>query len=354
MLDEFAGALAGWEWDVALLQEVPPWWPPLLGAACGASARWVLTSRNFGLAARRAVSARNPDLLKANGGGCNAILVRGPVADHRVVRLTWWPERRWAHGVRVGEWWVVNLHASTHRDEWALRDTLRALDAARGWASGAPLLFGGDVNLRRPVLPGMTWLGGNHVDHLFSSGAPGASVRGARARPALRPSTDPRHPLSPKPRSISIARSPAVPGLGSDAERHRGGVDVEERADAEQPPLVVELGVDDGVDLDRPVRRVDAAEVALVRAEDAAGRADERAVGQAGAGRVHPRVRQRLPQLARVAGQRAGPDQRLGRERVLVVDVRVADGFEPARIAARPHAVPCVEELVRFHARHDG
>src|SRR6185369_6435905 len=28
----FAAALAGWEWDVALLQEVPPWFPPLLGA----------------------------------------------------------------------------------------------------------------------------------------------------------------------------------------------------------------------------------------------------------------------------------------------------------------------------------
>ena len=25
---EFAAALAGWDWDVALLQEVPPWWPP--------------------------------------------------------------------------------------------------------------------------------------------------------------------------------------------------------------------------------------------------------------------------------------------------------------------------------------
>ena len=30
---EFAAALAGWEWDVALLQEVPPWWPPALARA---------------------------------------------------------------------------------------------------------------------------------------------------------------------------------------------------------------------------------------------------------------------------------------------------------------------------------
>ncbi len=30
LFDEFALALAGWEWEVALLQEVPPWWPARL------------------------------------------------------------------------------------------------------------------------------------------------------------------------------------------------------------------------------------------------------------------------------------------------------------------------------------
>ena len=74
---EFARTLAGWDWDVALLQEVPPWWPRPLGRACGASGRMVLTSRNAGLFLRKALSARNPDLLTANGGGCNAMLVRG-------------------------------------------------------------------------------------------------------------------------------------------------------------------------------------------------------------------------------------------------------------------------------------
>lgn len=168
LLDEFSAALAGWEWDVAMLQEVPPWWPAVLGERSGASARWVLTSRNSGLDLRRAVSDRNPELLKANGGGCNAILVRGAVKDHRVVRLTWWPERRWAHGVVLeGGLSVVNLHASTHRDEWAARDVGRA---ARAWSGDIPLLFGGDLNLRRPVLDGMTWLGGNHVDHFFGRG----------------------------------------------------------------------------------------------------------------------------------------------------------------------------------------
>src|SRR3954449_5998185 len=97
LLNDFARALAGWEWDVALLQEVPPWWPPVLADAAGAGWRTQRTSRNALMPARRAVARRAPDLLKANGGGANAILVRGEVLDHRARRLTWWPERRWAH-----------------------------------------------------------------------------------------------------------------------------------------------------------------------------------------------------------------------------------------------------------------
>jgi endonuclease/exonuclease/phosphatase family metal-dependent hydrolase len=132
----------------------------------------VLTSRNFGLWLRRAISSRNPDILKANGGGSNAILVRGEITEHRTVRLTWWPERRWAHGVRLADGsWAVNVHASTRVHERALRDTLEALDAAKHWAAGAPLLFGGDINIGgKPELSGMVRLGGNHVDHLYSEG----------------------------------------------------------------------------------------------------------------------------------------------------------------------------------------
>ena len=75
----------------------------------------MLTSRNFGLAVRRAVASRNPDLLKANGGGCNALLVRGEIVrTPQVVRLTWWPERRWAHGVRLRRWAVGGEPARVH------------------------------------------------------------------------------------------------------------------------------------------------------------------------------------------------------------------------------------------------
>jgi endonuclease/exonuclease/phosphatase family metal-dependent hydrolase len=166
LLGEFAAALAAWEWDVALLQEVPPWWPPALAGATGSEARSVLTSRNLGLPLRRAVARRRPDLLKANGGGCNAILARVPVLEHRAQRLTWWPERRWAHAVRLADGWVVNLHASTHREAWARRDVLRAL----AWAPRPLLVFGGDLNLREISLPGLRHVCGNHVDHLFAPG----------------------------------------------------------------------------------------------------------------------------------------------------------------------------------------
>jgi endonuclease/exonuclease/phosphatase family metal-dependent hydrolase len=166
LLNEFAAALSGWEWDVALLQEVPPWWPATLAQAARAQERHVLTSRTFGLPIRKAISSRNPDLLKSNGGGSNAILVRrASIEEHRTQRLTRRPERRYAHGVRTAHGWIVNLHASTHRDEWARRDTLRALDAFP-----EPFLFGGDINLRgKPELPGLIRLGGNHVDHLYSA-----------------------------------------------------------------------------------------------------------------------------------------------------------------------------------------
>jgi endonuclease/exonuclease/phosphatase family metal-dependent hydrolase len=178
LLNEFAQALAGWEWDVALLQEVPPWWPQPLAVACGAQWRRRLTSRNFGLWLRREISARNPDLLKSNGGGCNAILVRGEIVQHRSVRLCWRPERRYAHGVQLGDGsWVVNTHTSTHHEEWARRDAEKAVEFALRWAGGAPLLFGGDVNIRgKPELSGLVRLGGNHVDHLYSSGPPARSV----------------------------------------------------------------------------------------------------------------------------------------------------------------------------------
>jgi endonuclease/exonuclease/phosphatase family metal-dependent hydrolase len=171
---EFAAALAGWTWDVALLQEVPPWWPARLAAATGASARTALTSRNSLLGVRRAIASRNPDLPAANGGGCNAILVRGAaIREHRVRELTKRPERRVMHGIALdGAGWVVNLHASTHPPEQCRADQLTAAATALEWAAGAPLVFGGDLNSTRPAIPGLHDVAGNHGDHVLTEGRP--------------------------------------------------------------------------------------------------------------------------------------------------------------------------------------
>jgi endonuclease/exonuclease/phosphatase family metal-dependent hydrolase len=189
---QFAAALAGWDWDVALLQEVPPWWPPPLARACDADARTVLTSRNALLALRRFVAERAPDLIKSNGGGANAILVRtaaartagvsaagttgttegaGAIVEHRSVLLRRWPERRVCHAVELTDGtWVANLHAQVHSAERAQADIERAAAAVLAWAGGGPALLGGDFNVRHPAAPGFEHLGGHGVDHVLGHG----------------------------------------------------------------------------------------------------------------------------------------------------------------------------------------
>src|SRR3954452_10373031 len=102
LLPEFSAALAGWTWDVALLQEVPPWWPQPLARADGAQERHALTSRNWLLPVRRFLAERWPDLMKSRGGGSNALLGRGQViVEHLEFGVRHEPEGRVAHGVRL-------------------------------------------------------------------------------------------------------------------------------------------------------------------------------------------------------------------------------------------------------------
>jgi hypothetical protein len=125
---------------------VPPWWPQELAAATGARQRTQLTSRNW--------------------------------LQHRAERLRRLPEARWVHGVRLPDaGWVVNVHSQNRPERAARADTDRAVAIARRWAGGAPLVFGGDVNLRHPELPGLVRVAGNHVDHLFTDGR--AAVAGS-------------------------------------------------------------------------------------------------------------------------------------------------------------------------------
>jgi endonuclease/exonuclease/phosphatase family metal-dependent hydrolase len=114
LANEFAAKLAAWDWDVALLQEVPPWWPAQLARSAGAQKRTVLTSRNALLPLRRALAVRYPDLIKSNGGGANAILSRLEIAEHRALRLRTWPERRVAQLAKLVDGTiVVNFHAKS-------------------------------------------------------------------------------------------------------------------------------------------------------------------------------------------------------------------------------------------------
>jgi endonuclease/exonuclease/phosphatase (EEP) superfamily protein YafD len=168
LLPEFTAALRSWDWDAALLQEVPPWWPSELGSALDADYRMVLTSRNSLLPLRRAIAIRWPDLIKSNGGGCDAILVRrsaGWIAEHRALRLGVRPERRWVHGVRVEGAWICNLH--TQAD---LRQCELAASTVASWTSSLPIVLGGDFNVRSLALDGFAYAGGRGVDHFFVRG----------------------------------------------------------------------------------------------------------------------------------------------------------------------------------------
>jgi endonuclease/exonuclease/phosphatase family metal-dependent hydrolase len=155
LLPELASLLAGAEWDVAMLQECPPRFAAPLARACGAEPHRVLTSRNS-LGALRSLAARlNPDLVASGEGGSNLTLVRaggtpGAIAERREVTIhSGRPERRAMALTRTASGLcLANLHATNDRPALAAEDVLRAAAAATEWAGEAPLLFGGDLNLR--------------------------------------------------------------------------------------------------------------------------------------------------------------------------------------------------------------
>ena len=131
------------------------------------------TSRNQLLPLARVLAARRPDIIKSWGGGANAILVRGAgVTAHARLRLRLRPERRVVHAVRRDDGvWVANLHASAHdRARGAGRHRPRRRGARSRWAGDEPIVFGGDMNTRKPVVPGFEHAGGHVIDHVFARG----------------------------------------------------------------------------------------------------------------------------------------------------------------------------------------
>jgi len=188
LLDEFSHLLAGATWDVALLQECPPRYCEPLARACGAEPHCALTSRNS-LGALRSLAAHlNPDLIASGEGGSNLTLVRAAgalegTAERRELTIhAGRPERRAMAFARTGSGiCIANLHATSDRPELAAEDVLQAAGAATGWAGNAPLLFGGDLNLRPAESPALfdelrerfglaAPTGPNAIDHLLVQG----------------------------------------------------------------------------------------------------------------------------------------------------------------------------------------
>ncbi len=152
---EFATLLAASAWDVALLQECPPRFAEPLARACSAESHRVLTSRNSLGPLRGLLARQNPDLMASGEGGSNLTLVRVPgrlggIAERRELTIhDGPPERRALALTRTASGaCVANLHATNDQPEMASEDVLRAARAATEFAGSAPLIFGGDLNLR--------------------------------------------------------------------------------------------------------------------------------------------------------------------------------------------------------------
>jgi endonuclease/exonuclease/phosphatase family metal-dependent hydrolase len=183
LFDAYCGVLTDAEWDIALLQECPPRWAEGLATAAGAEPHLVPTARNLGgpLAALQSLAARlNPDLIASWEGGCNLTLVRArhnlgrTLSERHQITLTRKPEtRRMALSRLRRGLCVANLHASGARRAAETELELAAREAV-DWAAGAPLLLGGDFNLRS--VSSATLFATLSRDYGFTSPTPAGSL----------------------------------------------------------------------------------------------------------------------------------------------------------------------------------
>ena len=151
LFGEFSSLISATDWDVALFQEFPPSWKAKLASACGAEAHRALSGRNWLQPLTSIIGRWRPDLLGAWEGGSNTTLVRraaGGIAERRRVVLTRRPELRVLALTRLASGpCVANLHVST-KPSSAERELLDAARQATEFAGSAPLIFGGDFNVR--------------------------------------------------------------------------------------------------------------------------------------------------------------------------------------------------------------
>jgi len=191
LYEEFATVLATSRWDVCLLQECPPRWADRLADECQASAFAALTSRNSLAPLRGLIAERNPDLMGSWEGGSNLTLVRLPwrIVEASSVLLNPLRERRLRERRRLAltrlvngdkEVCVGNLHLTAGARGQTRREASRAAEITFEWANGAPVVLGGDFNVR-PVasdlyddlcegakLCGITSRDG--IDHILAAG----------------------------------------------------------------------------------------------------------------------------------------------------------------------------------------
>ena len=171
--------LAGFEWDVALLQEAPPRWLEPLGRAAGASGLSLLTSRNEPRRPREWAAERWPDLVKSSEGGSNQILFRAPwrfTGERGRLTVAYRPERR--RVIRAvlehpdaGRLTVANMHLTAGAPARAAME----LQRAAAFAGPGPAVVGGDLNVRPFQAPAVyeplgTVTGPKSIDHIFGIG----------------------------------------------------------------------------------------------------------------------------------------------------------------------------------------
>ena len=158
----------------------------------GATARSALTSRNSLLPLRRAIAARNPDLITPTAAApTRSSCAAGAIAEHRERELTRRPERRVMHGValRDGGWVVeparLDAPAASSAAPTCCLAAATALELGRRRRRSCSAATS---TRRSPAMPGLTHVAGHHVDHVFVAGrAATGRARGARRRPAVGP-----------------------------------------------------------------------------------------------------------------------------------------------------------------------
>jgi endonuclease/exonuclease/phosphatase family metal-dependent hydrolase len=181
LLREFADVIAGAEWSLCLLQEVPPRWAGPLGERTGAQAHLVLTSRNQLAPLRGRLAQWNPDLIASGEGGSNLVLARAPwrITERGDVLLNPFPRRGLRERRRMalaaiasdaGELCVANLHTTAGDRYQAEADIVCGAQHAVDFARGRPLVFGGDLNVR-PRSSSVFW----ELEHRFQLSGPTAA-----------------------------------------------------------------------------------------------------------------------------------------------------------------------------------